>query len=152
MGIGRLVQVKRFGQSVIDVCCFDKMCTYKKLHNPLESLCVSVCLSVRRQLAKMLRTLELPGIFTSNYVYLCTLTLSNICHAKRLRGFADHHLLFHTFLLAAKTTLSTFNTGCAYYCQLIEFIFEHIILSCVWAWTKTYNLWPTRIGHKPRLA
>ena len=31
------------------------------------------------------------GIFTSNFVYLCTLTLSSHCHAKRWRGFAAHH-------------------------------------------------------------
>ena len=46
MGIGRLVQVKRFGQSVIDVCWFDKMCTYKEVAQPARiTMCVrlSIC-------------------------------------------------------------------------------------------------------------
>ena len=55
----------------------------------------------------------------------------------RLRGFAEHHLLFHTFLLAAETTLSTFNTGCAHYCQLIEFIFEHNQLHVIMSFSSS---------------
>ena len=30
-------------------------------------------------------------IFPSNFVYLCILTLSSHCHAKRWRGFVEHH-------------------------------------------------------------
>ena len=48
-------------------------------------------LKIWDQLVKMLITLEPRGIFTSNFVYLCTLTLSSHCHAKRWRGFAEHH-------------------------------------------------------------
>ena len=42
-------------------------------------------------LVKMLITLEPHGIFGSNYVYLCMLTLSIHWYAKRLRGFNEHH-------------------------------------------------------------
>ena len=48
-------------------------------------------LKIWDQLVKMLITLEPCSIFTSNFVYLCTLTLSIHCHAKRWRGFAKHH-------------------------------------------------------------
>ena len=48
-------------------------------------------LKIWDQLVKMLITLEPRSIFTSNFVYLCTLTLSIHCHAKRWRGFAEHH-------------------------------------------------------------
>ena len=40
-------------------------------------------LKIWDQLVKMLITLEPRSIFTSNFVYLCTLTLSSHCHAKR---------------------------------------------------------------------
>ena len=48
-------------------------------------------LKIWDQLVKMLITLVPRGIFTSNFVYLCTLTLSSHCHANRWRGFAEHH-------------------------------------------------------------
>ena len=48
-------------------------------------------LKILDQLVKLLITLEPRSIFTSNFVYLCTLTLSTHCHAKRWRGFAEHH-------------------------------------------------------------
>ena len=35
---------------------------------------------------------------------------------------AGDQFTFHTFLLAAETNLSTFNKGCALYCQLIHFL------------------------------
>ena len=40
-------------------------------------------LKIWNQLVKMRITLEPCGIFTSNFVYLYTLTLSSHCHAKR---------------------------------------------------------------------
>ena len=43
----------------------------------------SIILAGRALLVKMLITLEPSGMFTSNFVYLCTLTLSDHCHAKR---------------------------------------------------------------------
>ena len=46
---------------------------------------------VELSLVKMLITLEPHGIFASNFVSLCTLTLSDHYHAKRWRGFAEHH-------------------------------------------------------------
>ena len=48
-------------------------------------------LKIWDQLVKMLITLEPRGIFTSNFVYLCTLTLSSHYPAKRWQGFAEHH-------------------------------------------------------------
>ena len=45
----------------------------------------------RALLVKMLVTLEPCGIFASNFVYLCILTLSSHCHAVRWRGFVEHH-------------------------------------------------------------
>ena len=43
----------------------------------------SIILASRALSVKMLKTLEPRGIITSNFVYLCTLTLSSHCHAKR---------------------------------------------------------------------
>ena len=40
-------------------------------------------LKILDKLVKMLITFEPRSIFTSNFVYLCTLTLSIHCHAKR---------------------------------------------------------------------
>ena len=51
----------------------------------------SIILAGRALLVKMLITLEFRGIFASNFVYLCILTLSSHCHAKRWRGFVKHH-------------------------------------------------------------
>ena len=51
----------------------------------------SIILAGRALLVKMLITLEPHGIFASNFVYLCILTLSSHCHAKRWRGFVEHH-------------------------------------------------------------
>ena len=48
-------------------------------------------LKIWDQLVKTLITLEPRCIFTSNFVYLCTLTLSSHCHAKRWQGFAEYH-------------------------------------------------------------
>ena len=43
----------------------------------------SIILAGRALLIKMLITLELRGIFCSNFVYYCILTLSNRWYAKR---------------------------------------------------------------------
>ena len=43
----------------------------------------SIILAGRALLMKMLITLELRGIFVSNFVYNCILTLSNRLYAKR---------------------------------------------------------------------
>ena len=43
----------------------------------------SIILAGQALLVKMLITLEPHGIFASNFVYLCILTLSSHCHAKR---------------------------------------------------------------------
>ena len=51
----------------------------------------SIILAGWALLVKMLITLEPHGIFASNFVYLCILTLSSHCHAKRWRGFVEHH-------------------------------------------------------------
>ena len=51
----------------------------------------SISLKIWDHLVKILITLKPRGIFTSNFVYLCTLTLSSHCHAKRWQGFAEHH-------------------------------------------------------------
>ena len=51
----------------------------------------SIILASRALLVKMLITLEPYGISASNFVYLCILTLSSHCHAKRWRGFVEHH-------------------------------------------------------------
>ena len=59
----------------------------------------SIILAGWALLVKMLITLEPRGIFTSNFVYLCTLTLSDHCYAKRWRGFADHHFGQSNWLL-----------------------------------------------------
>ena len=42
-------------------------------------------------LVKMLMTLEPLGLFGSNFVYLCILTLSSEWYAKRWRGFTEHY-------------------------------------------------------------
>ena len=51
----------------------------------------SIILASWPLLVKMLITLEPRGIITSSFVYLCTLTLSSHCHAKRWWGFTEHH-------------------------------------------------------------
>ena len=43
----------------------------------------------------MLITLELHGIFGSNFTYLYNLTLSRHCYAKRCQGFAVFSLVCH---------------------------------------------------------
>ena len=51
----------------------------------------SIILAGRALLVKMLITFESHGIFGSNFVYLCILTLSSHWHEKRLGGFTEHH-------------------------------------------------------------
>ena len=51
----------------------------------------SIILAGRALLVKMLITLEPDGIFGSNFVYLCFLTLSSHWYEKRCRGFTEHH-------------------------------------------------------------
>ena len=51
----------------------------------------SIILAGRALLVKMLITLKPRVIITSNFVYLCTLTLSSHCYANRWRGFTEHH-------------------------------------------------------------
>ena len=51
----------------------------------------SIILAGRALLVKMLITLKPHGIFGSNFVYLCILTLSSHWYEKRWRGFTEHH-------------------------------------------------------------
>ena len=52
---------------------------------------LSIILAGRALLVKMLITFEPHGIFGSNSVNLCILTLSSHWYEKGLRGFTEHH-------------------------------------------------------------
>ena len=51
----------------------------------------SIILVGQALLVKMLINLEPHGIFGSNFVYLCILTLFSHWYEKRGRGFTEHH-------------------------------------------------------------
>ena len=51
----------------------------------------STILAGQALLVKMLITLEPHGIFGSNFVYLCILTLSSHWYEKRRRGSTEYH-------------------------------------------------------------
>ena len=51
----------------------------------------NIILAGQALLVKMLITLEPHGIFVSNFVYLCILTLSSHWYKNRKRGFIEHH-------------------------------------------------------------
>ena len=51
----------------------------------------SIILADLAFLVKMLITLVPHGIFCSNFVYLCIVTLSSHLYEKLRRGFTEHH-------------------------------------------------------------
>ena len=74
----------------------------------------SIILAGRALLVKMLITLEPRGIFTSNFVSSCTLTLPPPTTAMQNGDEA-----LPSIILAGQTDNYISTTGWAYYCQLI---------------------------------
>ena len=52
---------------------------------------LSFILAGRALLVKIIITLEPDGIYGSNFIYLCILTLSSHWYDKMWRGFTEHH-------------------------------------------------------------
>ena len=73
----------------------------------------SIILAGQALLVKMLITLKPRGIFTSNFVYLCTFNIVRPLPCKTLTEALP------SIILASQTDYYISNSGCAYYCQLI---------------------------------
>ena len=89
----------------------------------MDEALLSIILCGRALLVKMLITLEPHGIFVSNFVYLCILTLSSHWYEKRYEAspsilFAGRALLMKKKMLITLEPDGIFDSNFVYLCIL----------------------------------
>ena len=102
-------------------------------------------LKIWDHLVKMLITLEPRSIFTSNFVYLCTLTLSIHCHAKRWRGFAEHHFGRSSFFSENAHNSNTPWYICFKFCILMYFNIVYPLPCKTVTRLRRASFWPVEL-------